>query len=204
MSADVGARTAEVPAALPTTGTAVPARGADWLVGQLPAGMLSDDFFVRFVRIFQAQAETLLAHADTLPHLADPQLAPPEMVRYMAGWLGGPGIDDSYSVTAQRRILQTFARTLPWRGTRRGLEMLLELFSGAPATIVDGGGVFAQGELPDDVARVRLEVASTGPLREDDFLALVLDELPAHVRVEIVIGDHRAWPRADTNDGGPD
>jgi phage tail-like protein len=202
MSEAVVAITNDVPAASPAPGTAAPARGSDWLVGQLPAGMLSDDFFVRFVRIFQAQSETLLTHADSLPHLADPQLAPTEMVRYMAGWLGGPGIDDSYAEVAQRRILRTFARTLPWRGTRHGLTMLLELFSGAPASITDGGGTFEQDEAPDDVAWVRLQVASTGPLLEGDFLSLVLDEVPAHVRAEIVVGDRLIWPLPDTNPGG--
>jgi len=204
MNEAVVALTTEVPAASPTPGTAAPDRGTDWLVGQLPAGMLSDDFFVRFVRIFQEQAETLLTHADSLPHLADPQLAPPEMVRYMAGWLGGPGIDDSYADIAQRRILQTFARTLPWRGTRDGLTMLLELFSGASVSITDGGGIFEEDEAPDDVAWVRLEVASTGPLLENDFLTLVLDEVPAHVRCEIVVGGQLIWPRVDAHEGGQD
>lgn len=169
-------------------------RRPDWLVGQLPAGMLSEDFFVRFVRIFQEEAETLLAHADTLPHLADPRLAPIEMVRYMAQWLGTPGVDDSYGETAQRAVLLMIARTLPWRGTRYALERLLELYSGAPATVEEGGGVFRQGACPDDAAWVRLITASTGPLPAEDFLDLVLDEVPAHVRVEVVVAGERIWP----------
>ncbi|GAB2618798.1 phage tail protein [Pseudactinotalea suaedae] len=182
-----------VPEALvpPTT---PPARRGDWLVNQLPAGMLADDFFVRFVRIFQAQAETLLAHADTLPHLADARIAPIEMVRYMARWLGTESIDDSYGEAAQRAVLGMVAKTLPWRGTRYALLRLLELYSGAPATLSEGGGVFEENRVPDDVAWVRLEVTSTGPLPTDDFVALVLDEVPAHVRTEIVVAGVRVWP----------
>ena len=75
-------------------------RHDDWLLNQLPAGMLGEDFFVRFVRIFQEQAGTLLAHADNLPYLADRTITPPAMVRWMSQWLGLAGIDDSFSDTA--------------------------------------------------------------------------------------------------------
>lgn len=169
-------------------------RAHDWMVGQLPAGMLADDFFVRFVRIFQAEAETVLAHADAVPHLADPRIAPLEMVRFMARWLGTEGIDASYPEAAQRAILLTVARTLPWRGTRYGLTQLLELYSGGPVTIVDTGGVFTEGRAPQGPPEVRLEVAGTGPLPPEDFVTLVLEEVPAHVRVEIVVAGARLWP----------
>lgn len=169
-------------------------RPADWLLRQLPHGMLAEDFFVRFVSIFQAQAETLLQHADNLPYLADIDLAPAEMVQEMARWLGLPGIDASYPPDAQRRILRTAAQTLQWRGTVAGLTRLLELYSGGPVRVTDSGGVFAEGEVPDDVAWTVLEVEATGPLAEADFLALVLDEVPAHVHVEIRVAGRRIWP----------
>ena len=170
------------------------ARPSDWLLRQLPHGMLAEEFFVRFVSIFQEQAGTLLQHADNLPYLADIDLAPTQMVQEMARWLGLPGIDASYPPDTQRRILRTAAQTLQWRGTVAGLTRLLELYSGGLARVTDSGGVFAEGEAPDDVAWVVLEVESTGPLGEGDFLALVLDEVPAHVLVEVRVGGQRIWP----------
>lgn len=199
MSEAVTATGATSAALVPTNGP--PARRGDWLANQLPAGMLGDDFFLRFVRIFQAEAETLLTHADTLPHLADARLAPIEMVRYMARWLGTDGIDDSYGEAAQRAVLGMVARTLPWRGTRYALAQLLELYSEGPVTIVDGGGVYEEDRAPDDVAWVRLEVASTGRLPVEDFVALVLDEVPAHVRAEIVVAGARVWPQTAAHHG---
>jgi phage tail-like protein len=172
----------------------VTGRPPDWLLRQLPHGMLADDFFVRFVSIFQEQAGTLLQHADNLPYLADPDLTPVAMVRHMAGWLGLDGIDASYPEPAQRRILRTASRTLQWRGTVAGLTALLELYSGGPVQVTESGGVFREGEAPDDVAWVVLEAASTGPLAEHDFLALVLDELPAHVHAEVRVGGRMIWP----------
>lgn len=169
-------------------------RPDDWLLRQLPQAMLAEDFFVRFVSIFQAEAGTLLAHADNLPYLAEIGLTPTAMVREMARWLGLPGIDASYSPEGQRRILRTAAATLQWRGTVRGLERLLELYSGGPVRISEGGGVFREGEAPAGPAWVRLEVESTGPLGEADFLTLVLDEVPAHVRTEVLVGGRQVWP----------
>lgn len=176
-------------------------RSSDWLLRQLPYGMLAEDFFVRFVSIFQAEAETLLQHADNLPHLADVDLTPPAMVRAMGAWLGTDGIDASYPPEAQRRILRTAAQTLQWRGTARGLVHLLELYSGGPVRLTESGGVFAEGQAPDDVAWAVLEVDSTGPLSEPDFLALVLDEVPAHVQVEVRVGGRIVWPVLTQQEG---
>lgn len=170
------------------------ARREDWLVRQLPQAMLAEDFFVRFVSLFQAQADTLVQHADNLEHLADRRLTPEPMIRFMSQWLGLPGIDGSFAPEAQRRILGTAAATLQWRGTRRGLVHLLELYSGGPVSVDEGGGVFEEGAAPAGDAWVRLGVASTGPLEEADFVRLVLDEVPAHVHVEIAVGGRIVWP----------
>jgi phage tail-like protein len=169
-------------------------RREDWLVRQLPQAMLAEDFFVRFVSLFQAQAETLVQHADNLEHLADRQLTPGPMIRYMSQWLGLPGIDGSFADDAQRRILGTAAATLQWRGTRRGLVHLLELYSGGPVAVEEGGGVYEAGAAPTGAPWVRIAVQSTGPLEEADFVRLVLDEVPAHVRVEIAVAGRLVWP----------
>lgn len=172
------------------------------MVDQLPAGMLADDFFTRFVSLFQAQADTLVAHADNLEHLVDPAVAPPEMVRWMAAWIGQDGIDPGIDLSTQRRMLVSAARTLAWRGTPRGLREVLTLFSGAAAEVEDGGGVWREGEAPDDTAWVVMRVTSTGKLNEADFVDLVADEVPAHVRAQLWIGERLVWPAGDA--AGPE
>lgn len=165
-----------------------------WLLQQLPQGMLGDDFFVRFVSIFQEQAGTLAAHADNLEHLADPTLTPPPMLRWLASWIGMEGMDSSLPEDWQRRLVAGSARLLAWRGTRRGLREFLELVSGGPARVEDSGGVWAEGRAPIGTARVIMRVASTGVLEEADFVALVMDEVPAHVHAELWVGSRRVWP----------
>ena len=47
-----------------------PRRSPQWLLNQLPVGMLDGDFFVRFVSIFQELGGTLLEDADNIEYLA--------------------------------------------------------------------------------------------------------------------------------------
>ena len=170
-------------------------RRDQWLLNQLPVGMLSDDFFTRFVSIFQEEATTLLAHGDNLPHLADPTVAPLPMVRWMADWIGLDGIDPGLPDGTQRRLVTTAAHTLRRRGTPGALQGFLELFSGGPAEVTDGGGVWREGEAPADHAWVVMRVASTGGLPDEAFVSLIADHVPAHVRAELWVDDRQIWPQ---------
>jgi phage tail-like protein len=168
-------------------------RSPVWLIEQLPNGLLDADFFVRFVSIFQELSESLVANADNMENVIDFSVAPPELVRWLGSWIGVEGIDEELPDELQRRIVESSADTLAWRGTARGLQRFLELISGGPAVVEDGGGVWRAGEAPSDTAWVRLEVESTGWMPEADFALLVQDEVPAHVRAELWVGDRLIW-----------
>lgn len=166
-----------------------------WLVDQLPVGMLEDQFFVRFVSIFQELADTYVDAIDSVPASVDLSVAPPAFVRWLGGWIGLDSVDPGLPVAAQRAWVRDYGEVLAWRGTRRGLEALLRLLSGGPASVEEGGGSYAEGEAPaQSPAWVRMEVASTGLLSEEDFVRLVRDEVPAHVTVELVVGGRRVLP----------
>lgn len=168
-----------------------PQRNPQWLVNQLPVGMLGNDFFVRFVSIFQSMGETLMESADQVRHLADATVTPSQMLPYLASWIDSRIIDESLPEELQRTLLRSSARTLAWRGTRRGLHDYLAMLSGGDVEVIDGGGVWPAGEAPADAAWVRLQVEGTGHLSEDEFIALVRDEIPAHVRGELWINHRR-------------
>lgn len=169
-------------------------RREDWLLAQLPVGMLQDDFFVRFLSIFQEVGGTLADGVDNLENVLDATVTPVPLVRHLASWIGVPALDDSLPEDLQRRILRTSARMLAWRGTARGLRDFLEMVSGGPAEVEDGGGVYPEGAAPAEPPLVRLRVASTGWLPQEDFVALVRAELPAHARAELWVGGERVWP----------
>jgi phage tail-like protein len=170
------------------------ARRDDWLLAQLPVGMVEDDFFVRFVSIFQEVATTMLDGVDNLDNILDLRVAPEPMVRWLASWIGVDSVDASLPHTLQRRIVQVSASMLAWRGTRHGLRQFLELMSGGPVELSDSGGVFAEGGAPDGPSWLRMRVTSTGWLPEADFVALVRDEVPAHVTAELWVGDRQVLP----------
>jgi phage tail-like protein len=169
------------------------ARSPQWMLNQLPIGLLDADFFVRFVSIFQELGTTLFEDADNMDNLVDITVAPDAMVRWLAGWIGAGPIDPSLPHELQRRIVRSASETLTWRGTTRGLTRFLELSSGGPATVTDGGGVWRDGDAPQDSAWVRMEVESTGWMPEADFVTFVRDEVPAHVRAELYVGSRLIW-----------
>ena len=169
------------------------ARDSMWMVNQLPVGMLDSRFFVQFVSLFQQLADPLLDNADNVEHVVDPTVAPESMLRWMGSWIGLDSIDPQLPADLQRLIVRSSARTLAWRGTKAGLTEFLQMTSGAPAEVTEGGGVWREGESPADTAYVRMSVASTGWLPAKDFIALLRDEIPAHVRAELWIAGRLAW-----------
>jgi phage tail-like protein len=180
-------------------------RRADWLLGQLPMGMLDDDFFVRFVSIFQEVATTLLEGADNIANIVDLTVAPPEVVRFLGTWLGISAIDASLPEQLQRRLVRQAGRSLAWRGTRRGLEGFLSALTGGPVEIDDTGAVVRARS--DEAAseqrprHVSVRVASLGWLSEADLLALVADEVPANVTFELFLGERQLWPSRAAGSG---
>ena len=170
-------------------------RREDWLLNQLPMGMLEDDFFTRFVSIFQNLSTTMLDGVDNLENIVDVTVAPDPVVRWMGSWIGIESIDSSLPHALQRRIVRESAKILAWRGTRRGLLGFLELVSGGPAVVEESGGVYREGMSPGAAPFVRMRVESTGWVSEEDFVTLVRDELPAHVTFQLFVGERLVWPQ---------
>ncbi len=182
-----------VSSTLAAAGQTRPQRSPSWMLDQLPVAMLDHDFFVRFVSIFQHLGTGLLEDADNVEHVADAAVAPTPMLPYLASWIGVETIDDSQPESLQRRIVSGAAKTLTWRGTARGLRSYLELISEGPAEVEEGGGIWRAGDAPADTAWVVMRVQSTGLLELDDFVDVVRDEVPAHVRAELHVGTDLVW-----------
>lgn len=170
-------------------------RRDDWLLWQLPVGMTDDDFFVRFVTIFQRMADTVLDQVDALPHMFDPTVAPDNMVRQMAEWFGVDWVDSSLDDQLQRKIVLGYADLIRWRGTKVGLRKLLVLLTGGAVEVQDSGGVFAKEEAPGGPPHVRLDVQNAGWNKVDDLIRIIRAELPATVTFDLWIGAEQVWPR---------
>jgi phage tail-like protein len=169
-------------------------RRTDWLVGQLPMGMLDDDFFVRFTSIFQEVATSFLEGADNVGNVVDITVAPPELVRWLGTWIGLQSVDSSLDEQLQRRLVRQAGQDLAWRGTRRGLEEFLAVVTGGPVVVDESGGIGRDGQLGERVPTVMIRVSSTGWMSVDDFVALVSDEIPTNVVLEVYLNERRLWP----------
>lgn len=159
---------------------------AGWLVGQLPVGMRDDDLLVRFTTIFERLGETLRAGADGVELAANPTVTSPAMLIFMGRWLGYDVLDRDLPVDQQRRIVAALGRALRMRGTAVGLRTLLEAVTGGPVTVDEPGRVFGDEEPGTIEGTVRVRVGSSGHLREHELEALIRDEVPAHLHVEVV------------------
>jgi phage tail-like protein len=162
-------------------------RRNDWLLAQLPVGMTEDDFLARFVSIFQTIGDSLMHHADTMGHLTDVAVAPDPMVRALGSWLGLDWVDPSLPDRLQRLIVAEYASSMVWRGTKVGLQRVLQAVTGAPVAIADSGGVYAEGEAPDSAPHVVIHATASQWATDTDLERIVRSELPATVTFELHI-----------------
>lgn len=176
-----------------TRGTTASRYPGGWLVGQLPVGMRDDDLLVRFTTIFERLGASLRAGADGVEHVADATVTSPAMLAYLTSWLGYDLLDDGLPTVQQRVIVNALGRSLPLRGTAEGLRVLLEAVTGGPVLITEPGGVApADGELPSPDGHVRVRCVTPGHLREHELVALVRDEVPAHLTVTVEFAEESA------------
>jgi phage tail-like protein len=184
--------------AVPTTNLARPAaRRSDWMIGQLPIGMLDDEFFVRFVSIFQGVGSTLLDGVDNIANIMDATVTPEAFLPWLGSWLGLDWLQSSFSEEAKRRIVLNYGDLLAWRGTCEGLTRFLEVLTAGTVEVTETGGVFASGEAPSDPPTVGIRTSSSAGIPDRDLVTIIREELPATVTFELWVGPRRLWPEVD-------
>jgi phage tail-like protein len=168
--------------------------GPGWLLGQLPPAMGRDKVIAGFVQAFEEIADSVREQVDDIEYEVDVNHASPEMLAYLASWVGLDidaalvAADDPDTRDAQRRLIRAVGKALVWRGTRRGLETLLEALTDSRVDVYDSGGVFAPDDrIPQADDRVVIELDHTGMLTRQQVLAFLADELPVGARVELRI-----------------
>lgn len=165
-----------------------------WLVGQLPAVMGRDKVIAGFVRACEEIADTIRDQVSDLEYELDVSLATPEMLAYIASWLGVEidsalgELPDQDLAEAQRRLVNAVSQALVWRGTRHGLESLLTALTDSRVEVSDSGGIFgANDKLPRADNLVIIELDHTGSLSRKQLETFIADELPVGVRYEIKV-----------------
>jgi phage tail-like protein len=166
-----------------------------WLVAQLPQVMRRDELMVRLVTAFEEVADGVVERIDGLEHQVDIALAPYEMLRYLASWIG-LAVDPESDDDAQRELVRAIGRSLGWRGTQRGLEDLLTAATRSRVEVFDGGGIFGQNEaVPVSDNRIAVVIDDLGPLRREQVLAFCAAEVPIGAVVNLqVLSDDEGDP----------
>lgn len=150
----------------------------------LPGVYQDNDFTMRFVEALEQVLDPVAATLDGLHHYVDPDLAPVGVLRLMCAWLG---VETEETQTPQqlRALTRQAAELGRWRGTVRGLELVLALtFPGLPLRVKDEGGISWPGseQAPAEVS-ARFAVYCDQPIPEDRQAAVarcIEREKPAH------------------------
>jgi phage tail-like protein len=157
-----------------------------WLLAQLPRAMNANPLVQAFVDAAEHTGDSIRAELDALEYQLDPDLASPEMLAYLAGWLGFP-LDRLDDPTFHRPLLRALGRLLAYRGTKRAVAELLAELTGGPVTVTDGGGVWGPGDtVPAENLTVRAELSRTGPVSRDRLAGIVRRELPIGAALDLV------------------
>jgi phage tail-like protein len=172
-----GEETAEPPAAKSAPG--LPTNYSNYLK-YLPAIYSADDFMGRFLMIFESILSPIDRTVGNLHYYFDAQMTPPELLPWLASWLGLV-LDERWPEVQRRALILAAVELYQWRGTRRGLSEFLRLYTGLTPEIIEHG-VGRRGATEADVFRftVRLRVADPAVVDRAVVEAVIEAEKPAH------------------------
>ncbi len=121
-------------AAEETVTIAVAARGR--YLDYLPALYHDDEFLARFLMLFESFLSPIERQIDHLSFYLDPRLTPPDFLPWLASWLDLT-LDERWPEEKQRRLIGAAVSLYRKRGTKRGLQEALELYTGVRPQIVE-------------------------------------------------------------------
>ena len=102
----------------------------------LPVIFQENDFMNRFMKIFETIWEPLEWRTDAIEFYFDPRTAPAELLEWLGSWLSIA----VYSRMPERRKRELVAEAMTlyhWRGTKYGLERMIELCTGMIPEVIE-------------------------------------------------------------------
>ncbi|MEX0271143.1 phage tail protein [Leptolyngbyaceae cyanobacterium UHCC 1019] len=97
----------------------------------LPAVYQEVDFIGRLLKVFEQSFEPAVNTWQTLWAYLDPLTAPESLLPFLAQWVGWQN-EVTWSVEQQRSLIRRAMEIYRWRGTKRGLQLYLHLYTGLP------------------------------------------------------------------------
>lgn len=154
---------------------------------ELPGLFHDDDFSQRFTGALDEVLAPIYVTLDAIEAYVDPWLAPEDFLSWLSDWVG-IAVDEDLPEERKRMLVARAAELHLWAGTSRGLETLVECYTGIVPTVEDTGGTswssMPGGDLPgtaDAKVTVRLAVADPTTVDNARIERLVASFVPAHV-----------------------
>jgi phage tail-like protein len=157
------------------------------------SGDLVPSMAERFTTAFDELLAPVFSCLDNFHAYLDPELAPPDFLVWLAGWIG-VDLDETWPSARQRDHVLRAVELYRRRGTARGLVDAVSVYTGGEAEVVDSGGIAwstsPETPLPgtDDArATVRLRVDDPDALDPARVEAILAAAKPAHVVAELEV-----------------
>ena len=125
---------AEPYAAEETAAIAVSAKGR--YLKYLPALYQDDELMARFLMLFESFWAPIEGQIDHLAFYFDPRMTPSDFLPWLASWLDLE-LDERWPEERRRQLIRSAVSLYRKRGTRRGLEEFLEIYTGERPQIVE-------------------------------------------------------------------
>ena len=172
----------------------VPGLASPHPLGRTLPGLYADDSFAQ--RLCQGLDEVMapvLATLDCFPAYLDPGTAPPDLLMWLATWVGIAAAPDMPG-PRRRQLVAAAARLCARRGTPSAIRTIVELTTGHTPEIIESGGTdWSQepgGQLPGlPEAKLIVQLRAPDPrVDEPRLTALIAAFVPAHVpwRLELL------------------
>ncbi len=104
----------------------------------LPAIYSQDEFWGRFLRIFEDVWSPIDERIGQMNLYLDPKYTPESFLPWLASWMG-IDLNPRMSLREQRKLIQNLIELSSWRGTRRGLREHIKLVTGLESQISESG-----------------------------------------------------------------
>jgi phage tail-like protein len=145
----------------------------------LPGIYQGDPFVGRFLLFFESILDPIDRQVANLSHYLDPEVAPPDLLPWLGGWLGLV-MDERWPEHRRRILIARAASLYSLRGTARGMAEMLKLYTGVDPEIVQP--TVADVSRNVDLAytfTVRLTIPKGSDLDEAMVRRIVEQEKPA-------------------------
>jgi phage tail-like protein len=152
-------------------------------IEHLPAMYQGDEFLGRFLRIFEDVLTPVEQVLEYIHLYFDPMVAPEGFLPWLASWID-LALDENWPIPKRRELIKAGVELFHWRGTRRGLQEYLRIYTDVEPEIIEH---FTEEEGGPHRFTVIIRVPDPGSLDERRVRQVINSEKPAHTTYELRI-----------------